>query len=60
MQAWAGMLVMLLLCGGLAAPGTGLTHQVPVGYVPWRRASGGWGYSLLLGLVDAAPKVGDL
>ena len=32
----------------------------PVRLRAWRRAWGGQGYSLLLGLVDAAPEVGDL
>lgn len=32
----------------------------PQGPCAWRRARGGQGYSLLLGLVNAAPEVGDL
>lgn len=32
----------------------------PVGLRAWRRAWGRQGYSLLLGLVNAAPEVGDL
>lgn len=59
-------LVLLLLCGGPAAPGTGrdrgaqgqATAASPTG--PRARRRTPEGYSLLLGLIDAAPEVDDL